>query len=314
MTGRTWLDDEPRALSYVGQAVRLVVAGIERPVAFVAAAAACVLVVGTVALLSKASYAPRVVLRIVESARAPAAAPAPPRQLSEYVRQTVFTSDPLLALVHRYELYPSLARKNPRAALDSFREDIDVVAYDNYFLEERAAGKAPRSARLSVAFHGPDPTTALAVTRALAALVTQHATAMRQRDSRRAWEKAEREALAADRVIAARRESIAQLGGSRAPTSTTDGLLRQVELVGLVGSLPALELERDAIEHRATALKLEAALESGGLGMRFEVVDDGEMSRERRDDRAALAAATLLLGLPLVAMAVGAFNPKKGAT
>ena len=313
MTSRSWLDDELRVSASVRQAARLVVFGIKRPVAFMVTAALFAALVVGVAFFSKRSYVPNVVLRMVEADRAPTAMPSPRRQLAEYVRQGVFTSEPLLALIRRYDLYPSLARKNPHAALDSFREDIDVDVYDNYFMEERPLGTAPRSARLSISFHGPNPQVAVDVTRALAALVVDHETATRRDQSARALDRAKREVDAAEQILAARRVAIAESRARGGQGSGRDPW-RQVELVGLLGSMPALERQRDEAEQRAAALALGAALESRGLGMSFEIVDDGVLSTatERRDKRIYLAAMSLVLGLPLVAMAVGAFDPKRG--
>src|SRR5262249_39845636 len=141
--------------------------------------------------LTRLQYAPKVVLRVVESDRDPAGMPRLKRELGKYVREAAFTSEPLLALVRRYDLYPGLVRENPHTALESFREDIDVDVYQNYFLEERARGSAPRSARLAVSYHASDPERALAVTRELAALIVEHERAARQREAERAANEAE---------------------------------------------------------------------------------------------------------------------------
>jgi hypothetical protein len=313
MTSRSWLDDEQRPLAYVRQAARLVMFGVKRPLAFVVTAALFAALVVGAAWFSKRSYAPSVVLRMVEADRAPTAMPAPRRQLAEFVRQGVFTSEPLLGLIRQYGLYPSLAKKNPRAALESFREDIEIEVYDNYFLEERPLGAAPRSARLSVSFRGPNPQVAVDVTRALAALIVDHEIAARRDQSARALDRAKREVDAAEQALARRRATIAEsrAKGEQAPDREA---FRRVELLGLLGSIPTLERQRDAAEQRAARLALGAALESRGLGMSFEIVDDGALSTatERRDKRIYLATISLILGLPLVAMAVGAFDPKRG--
>jgi hypothetical protein len=252
------------------------------------------------------------VLRVMEAEHRSATAPPLKRQLAEYVRQGIFTSEPLYELMRKHRLYASLMRKNPPAALQSFKEDISVDVYQNYFIEDRAPGDAPRTARLTVSFHSKDPNLALAVTRDLGALIASHELASRRDEALR---RAADAARARDTWVAAWQKRSSDIISKRAEIagrSPPDPQL-QVELVSLLGSLPALEREVDAAERRATSLDLGAAWERRGMGLSFEVVDDGSLpGRARLARNAAWAGSvTLLCGLPLVAMAVGAFAPNK---
>jgi hypothetical protein len=60
-------------------------------------------------------------------------------------------------------------------------------------------------------------------------------------------------------------------------------------------------------------MELGAAWERRGIGLNFQVVDDGSLPGRAARARAAAWAgvATLLSGLPLLAIAVGAFLPTK---
>src|SRR5260370_42577066 len=102
------------------------------------------------------------------------------RDLGESVGRGVSTGEPLLDVMSRHGLYASLARKNSRAALESFREDIDVEVRQNYFIGERAVRAAPRSARLIVSYHNADPEVAVSVTRELGELAVK-----REQDARK---------------------------------------------------------------------------------------------------------------------------------
>jgi hypothetical protein len=77
-----------------------------------------------------------------------------------------------------------------------------------------------------------------------------------------------------------------------------------------LGSLGALEHQVEAAERRASTLELGAGLERGGIGLFFEVVDDGALPERSGQLQAQLlaGATTLLLGVPLIALAVGAFS------
>ena len=88
----------------------------------------------------------------------------------------------------------------------------------------------------------------------------------------------------------------------------------QVELVGLLGSLGSLERRAEAAERSSDKLDLSAALERHGAGLHFEVVDDATLpsGEEQRRMRLLIACSSFALGLPLLAMAIGAFDPQRG--
>jgi hypothetical protein len=275
---------------------------------------AAALVLGVLSLRARI-YAPRFALRVVEAAQPTGELPPLKRQLREYVRQAVFTSAPLLELIRRHGLYPRLAQKNARAALDSFKEDIEIDVYQNYFVEERAAGSLPRSARLTVSFRDKDPERALAVTRDLGKLIVEQERKFRRERARVMASSAEQ---ARDTLVDALRQRSAAVVSKElalARGAAPDPRL-QVELVGLLGSMPALERQVDAADRRAASLGLEATLERHGIGMSFEVVDEGSLpARGGRVSALVVAGlSTFLLGLPLMATAVGAFATSRRGT
>jgi hypothetical protein len=307
------LDDEAGVGTVLWQAVQLGVRGLRIPIQFALAAALFVVLVGGSILFGKQTYAPHYVLRVVETDRDPSSLPRPRRELAEYVQQAVFTSKPLFELIRRYQLYPSLSVKNPRAALDAFREDVEVRVYRNYFVEERSAGGAPRSVRLSVGYHAQDPNIATQVTRDLGALIVAHEVAMRRDQSAAAASYARHEVAGWSQVYLSRTREI-QLKRAEIERVGQGDAQRQVELISLLGSQAHLLQQRDQSQKRQATLALDAALEGRGLGMSFDVVDDASLSTgpEQRKIKLMLGGASLLIGLPLVAMAVGAFNPSSG--
>jgi hypothetical protein len=271
------------------------------------------LAIAAAGLFGQREYAPRFVLRVVEADRTPGNLPPPQRHLAEYVRQAVFTSQPLFEVMRRHGLYASLMRRNARSALESFKEDILIEVYQNYFVEERTAGDLPRSARLTVGFRAKDPNLALAVTRDLGALVVRHELAARRERASAAATNASR---ARDSLVSAlqrRYGEVRALQGTLGEDAGVPDPRQQVELVSLLGSLAAIERQVDLAERRATTSDVGAALERRGIGMYFQVVDDGSLpGRAGQVANAWLAGgATFLLGLPLVALAMGAFYPVK---
>jgi hypothetical protein len=316
MDHEPWLTSEPGVGAALRQVIGLCLAGLRRPWLTFGLAVGLVGAGAGVSALMKRDYAPHFVVRVVEANREQSNVPPLKRQLAEYVRQAALTSDPLYAIMRRHGLYPTLMRKNARAALEAFKEDISVEVYQNYFVEDRAPRDLPRSARLTVSFHAKDPNLALAVTRDLGALIVQHEQAMRREQALSLATGAEH---ARDRLLTAVQERTAAVLNKRDEIERSrhpDPRL-QVELVGLLGSLEALEKQADTAERRAAKLDLTAALERRGIGLHFEVVDDGTLpGRAGRLSAALLTVGVSFLScLPLIAVAVGAFTPvKRGAT
>ncbi len=315
MTKQSWLDDELGVLASLRQAAELLRAGFAHRwlMAAVAAAFALLLTLGVV--FAKRDYAPRFVLRVVEAEQEPSGSPRLRGQLDEYVRQAIFTSGPLFELIRRHGLYPTLMRQNARAALESFREDIAVEVYQNYFVEDRLPRDLPRTARLAVTYHCKDPEVGLAVTRDLGGLIVQRELAVWREQARAAANAADLARETAQRDLLDRNQRALLTQNQVRQAASPDPRL-QVELVGLLGSLPSLERRAEAAERRADSLELSAALERHGGGLHFEVIDDASLpsGRDQRRLRLLLAGASFLLGVPLLAMMIGAFAPKWGKT
>jgi hypothetical protein len=309
----SWFDDEPRASAAVGQAGRLLLAGLERRLGLVIVGLLYAAALAGTVLWTKHSYAPEYVLRVVEADRDATGMPRPRRQLVEYVREAVFTSDPLLDTMSRHGLYASLARKNPRAALDSFREDIDVEVRENYFIEERPIGAAPRSVRLIVRYHNADPEVAESVTRELGELVVKREQATRKNEAMRAADLAKEQVDEARHALALRRSAVASMRAELDHDGSEAAPERRIAFIGLLGSLPAMELEQDEREQREASLALGAAMEQRGIGMVFEVVNDASLPTDAgaAGKRVLLACMAFVFGLPLLAIAMGACAPRR---
>lgn len=311
-----WLISEVGVLGCIEQAVLLCRRGLSRPWLTLLVSGLLAAALTGFVVFRHHDYAPRFVLRVVEADRDPSTtAPALKRQLAEYVRQAVFTSEPLLGVMERHGLYQSLRKKNTRAAIETFKEDIDVDVFQNYFVEERRVDRGPRSVRLTVSFHAKDPNVALSVTRDLGALIVQREQARRREQARAIAARADeaRDVL----VQAAQRRATEIFDKQRALEQTKSADPRtQVELVGLLGSLDGLERQAESAEKRAAALDVTAALEQQGMGLYFDVVDEGSLPGRAAQLRGELlgAALALFLALPLLAMAVGAATLQRGQT
>jgi hypothetical protein len=314
MTTQPWMAEEPGLGTAVRQASLLLRGGRRRMGLTLALS---LLLAGAVvgsSFFATHTYAPRFVLRVVEMDQDPSMSPRPRRDLKDYVRGAVWTSEPLLKIIRRHGLYPGLAVRNPQAALESMREDSEVDVYQNYFVEQRSELDPPRSARLVVRYRSPDREQALAVTRDLAQLIVEQEHATRLDQAVRATNDAERTLAFMRRGFSDRKAELAQRRVELSRAAAADPS-QEVELVSLLGSVSALENAIVDAEHREASLMLAAAAEKQQIGLRFDVIDDGALASSA--DRSARKVLTtgllaLLLGTPLVALGVGAAETKRG--
>lgn len=314
MPAESWRESEPGWNVAWRQALSLVRLGFESTALTLLGTLLCALLtVGAVVWLQPA-HAPRFVLRVVEMDGDPNTSPRLKRELPEYVNRAVFTSDALLSVMRRHRVQPSLVERDPRTAIESFREDIVVDAYQNYFLEERAPGDVPRSVRIMVSYHSRDRLTAIAVTRDLGQLIVDHERRVRREQAAHAAREAAVALERATRGLSERRLEILEKQLAVQHATEADPV-REVELVSLLGSLQLRQRQVDEARTRKTALDLGLAYERQGAGLSFDVADEGEIPRssETGPGKLALYAAGAFAGLlPFVALAVGAFHTKRG--
>src|SRR5450432_4428957 len=156
MTTQQWMAEEPGFGTALRQASHLMRGGLRRKGLTITLSLLLASSVTGWTALANHTYSPRLVLRVVEMDQDPSMSLRPRRDLKEYVREAVWTSEPLLKIIHERGLYPGLVARNPRAALESMREDSEVDVYQNYFVEERSTADPPRSARVVVRYRSPN--------------------------------------------------------------------------------------------------------------------------------------------------------------
>jgi hypothetical protein len=305
---RSWIDSEP-GLLVVGRQVGLLYRrAAQRPFLTIGLTLLLTSALLGVLAFKKRTFAPEVVLRAIESDAVLGAVPRAKKRLRDHVRDAVFSNQHLAEVMDKYGLYPSLARNNPQAALETFKDDIDVEVYRNYFVEERVANSAPRSARIAISYRSSDRRLALDVARDLAQLVADNETKSRAAQFTAAAERAGVEVARARSALLEARGSLEQkmLLSRAQPTAQAN-----VEIMNLQRSLPALERRVDDAEARQAGLELQASMESEQLGLRFELADAGAIPESavlHLKQYVLFGLFAFAFGLPLVGLAVGAFD------
>lgn len=311
---RSWFHDEPSAFTALGEASRLWKRAVRRPFRILLFG----ILTGAAAfgfmVLREHLYAPRFILRAVETDYNAATAPRAKRRFREYLTSAVFTHRRLLQVIEKHGLYRKLMAFNAPAAVDSFRQNMDIDVYQNYFVEERRTFRdAPRSARISIRFRSEDPGEALAVARELGQLVIDTEKASRRKLAEQTRAAAKRELVRVSEAVVQHRNELARVTRDWATSSGADEAMLAVRLIELQASLQRLEHQLQVAEQRSAAIDVSAIMDQHGMGLHFEVVDDGVIAdgAAERQERALIASIiAFVFGLPLVALGVGAFDPR----
>jgi hypothetical protein len=232
-------------------------------------------------------------------------------RFQDYVYHAVFTDTALRVLLEKYEFRPDMQKKNPRLAVEMFRDLIDVDVYKNEFTAPRYAGSPARSARIAISVRYTDPEQALLLARDLGDLVVT-------RDAQNRKERFEiKVRIARDAVSYAVSEierlssdlEIARRGEEFIPERAAE---YHVKAQGAEkGIVAALERYKEA-EAEKRKLEFADAADSKSLELHYDRVDWGFAAL--RENRALLLTRTALFTffglLPILALTVGAFDPR----
>lgn len=239
--------------------------------------------------------------------------PPTTRDLQDYFYDAVFNKAACLRLIRRHGLYPSKVAIDPRWAVETMRDDIDVKVFRNQFLREDLDDDVSRTARLAISYASRDRETAYRVVKDLARLVR-----VSEHQHREHW-MAMATRVAQARVDRARRQ-IAELKQRQ-----TRALVLAVKARGGAAAraraqafqlLPRVAAARDQLEHAEAAfdrVELRQQIEKRDMGMRFEQVDQYRPTPpplSRSAELALFGVTAFLLLLPLMRFCVGVFSTR----
>ncbi len=227
-------------------------------------------------ILRPKPYEAQLTLRIVEADFDLTAAVRPPREYLNYVWSVFLASPRLRAVIEEHDLYPQKWERAPQLAIEAFRDDLDVVVWRNYFLEEHYGDDLEaRSARVSIAWKDKDPTRVLEVVRALGQIIIEaQAEDRRQQFELAQGDLAQANVFASDRLLALQR----QVARKRIELERARGERRtrlEVELLSLTEEEKLLGKRADEMGSARTRFEITAAWERERSGIRFELVDPG---------------------------------------
>ncbi len=251
-----------------------------------------------------------IVFRVTEGDLDLATAPRPNARLRSFVSDVAFSTSQLEEVARRHGLYKAELKRSAVDAAEAFREDIGIQVWRNYFLEGRAADDPARSARVAISFAARDPALAYEVVQDLGRVVVE---ANRSDRLAIAHEAAARADLAADAAREELSRRRAELTAKELSARARPSAAARLELQDLRRGLEATEARMLARGGRKAEIDLRVGLEERSLGVQFQLVDSGRVERLQSGRAGALAllgVALFALLLPLVTIAVGAFDPR----
>ena len=319
----SWIDDEPDRRLIWRELLRLKARARARPIRTLLLALLMALgVVGMQARKVKKYFA-RIIIRVAEedvelegrsrSGVATPEAPRPKSKLREYVTDVAFTNGRLREVIDEHELYPTWSF-DPNFQIFSLREDLEVEVFRNYFLLERDAGDAPRTARIAIGYYDADPDIALEVARHLGRLVIEQESLERQLQAQNALAVATRVVDQLGREADHDREEMTRrvVALTRA-TRKSERTILQIEIAQLQRGLRHSELMLSRAQEQKSAFAMRVELEKRRLGMTFTVVDWGKATKVQRRKAVSLGiigVVAFFLALPFAAVAIGAFDSR----
>jgi hypothetical protein len=232
------------------------------------------------------------------------AAPRPRGEVRSLVNDVVFTSSRLEQLITRHRLRQELGEEQMQAALDQMRKRIDLEISDDYFLDYRYEGDAPRSARILISYTARNPDLALAVARDLGeqVVLTQAAGLLVRMEQALGHARREREVQRRAFAEAVTARAVAPSRPSNSPRArrAADQVLLTERRLSTADTL---------VEERRLAL--EATRQE--LAPRVQVIDTGDVGHGEQElsarlRMASMAGLALAVSLPLVVLMVGAFD------
>jgi hypothetical protein len=306
-----WIDGEAR----LGAAMRAEVVHLRRRawrrplvllgVVLLATAA----VVGKVVLPARV-YQTEVVIRLVEGLIDTSTEPSTTAAISGYVADVAFSSEHLLELIHRHELYSRYLARDPRLAVEKFRDDIGIDCWRNYFASARDYGELGRSAHITVTYRALDAELAYRVAQDLAQLVIDSYQAQRRESADQAAALAQEQMTQIAAEVDRRKAEIASQEQRLAEHYSARELVELTTRKELLAGLQHLLGNRRALSE---SLEFRSALEREDLGMDFEIVDRGAVDKpmmSRRLVAATTAAVVFPVVLLLCTLAIGSFDQR----
>jgi hypothetical protein len=295
-------------------ALRVLSRALRRPVrVLVIALLATGALVGARALKAP-SYEATLYFRLAEGDLTdPNNSPQPPHAIREHLTGVVLSRTRVEEIMRKYQWSPGRLARDRMAAVDEFRDAVEIDVSRNYFLYDRSPGDPPRSAQVTISVSGRDAEKTRSVAHEIGQAILAEQRGQRSVHLAQASGLLRARLELANARIKSLRETIDRLWLETARAGAH-------ESVGLRAQVATLEVQRKfaikqavALERRAAAVSFTAAAENEKLGLNFELLDERLVTQAPHLTPFQLtgrAALTLTIALILSAAVIGAFDDR----
>ena len=311
MPGEPWLSEESRMTSV---ALQVLSRALRQPGRVLAIALLATAALVAARALRQPSHEATLYFRLAEGVLTdPRSAPRPPRAFREYVTGVVLSRQRVEQIMRTYHWSEALLARNPVAAVDDFRSQVQVEVGGNYFLYERRPGDPPRSAQVTISVAGPDAEQTRAVVHEIGQAVLADQNAQRRLHLAQTRQLLETQIDLARERTRSLQAAIDRLWARAAGADALGATAMRVQIAMLeVESNAAIE-RLVALERRAGVVAFTAAAEDERLGLSFELFDESLLTFAPRLtplQLASRAALVFAVALVLAAAAIGAFDDR----
>ncbi|HKA89865.1 MAG TPA: hypothetical protein VKE22_19525 [Haliangiales bacterium] len=311
MAREAWIDAETR-MSAIGR--RAILRALRRPWRVLTIA---LLITGAcVAYRARRSpsYEARLYFLLAEGdITDPNNAPKPLHSIRDYVSNVALSRNRIEQLMKKYHLSPALLARDPVAATDSFREDVEVDVSRNYFIYDRHPGDAPRSAQVTISMKGGDAEQTRAIVHDIGDAILQAQAAQRNGRLARARELLGAQLTLARARIKAGQDVMDRLWLEAAKADPRRAIAIRAQIAAQQAAAKGAIEQLLALERRAADVAFTAAAEGEQLGMNFELFDEtltASAPRLGTADFLRLGAIVFVIVLVLAVPIVGAFDDR----
>jgi hypothetical protein len=300
MSDATWISDEPR-LSSVARLVFARALHRRVPVLLVA----LLLTGGATALrwLKRPTYEATLYFRLEEGELGDARhGIRPPRDIRQHIANVALSRTQLEQIMRKYHWSEGWLARDRAAAIEDFREGIEISVERNYFIYPRNPGEDPRSAEVRITLSGSDDDQVRATLRDIGDAILADQAAQsggRLREARELFRAQIEHARARTRTL---QEAMARLALEASAADERTAIAARSRLAVLQAEAKGALEQEVALQKRAAAVAFNAAKEEEQLGLKFELVDEqvttfapGLTALELALRAAAIFAALLVL-------------------
>ena len=257
------------------------------------------------------SFQSTVVMREFEESFDADTAPPTSSQLEKYILEVSLSRHVLLAVIDEFGLYSRQLKLDPNLAVETMREAIEIDVVENYFTKSGTGEDPARSARIAVSYSGSDPELALRVVRYLGRVIENNQQVERQASADSAARSVSDgvELLRLELLRLQQRE--AQLRPEQ--QEGEDLMAAGVESQRIRASIQRIGGDMSIYEAKANLFHLRSDFEEQARGLRFQMVDPGQVAEVSLTDHQRVVLYTccvFLFLLPLVGLAIGSFDSR----